>query len=197
MSAKPRIEPAAEPLAPAIAQRMAKIFPPDLPLPQLYLTFARNEPLFAHIVDTGLIGPTGLLDLGSLPNALRETIILRTCVMARNSYEFNLHVQTISQRMGLSRDQIADIRNVAIDPALWEDNTLAAIALVDGLVSRIDVQDADYETARRFFDEATLIEITQLVGLYTGVAMIVALARPRYDRYRPGPPETVYGDAET
>jgi hypothetical protein len=34
------------------------------------------------------------------------------------------------------------------------------------------------------FDEATLIEITHLVGLYTGVAMMVALAKPNFDRYR-------------
>ena len=149
---------------------------------------ARNEPLFAQVVDMGLIGPTGLLDRQSLPKTLRETIILRTCVAARNDYEFNLHVQTISERMGLTARQIDDIRRPEPTPDLWPKDHFAALALVDGLVRHIEVRDEVFAGARAHFDEPTLIEITQIVGLYTGVAMLVALARPRFDRYRPGPP---------
>lgn len=188
MSGAARIEPATEPLTPTIAERMAKIFPPGLPLPQLYLIMARNEPLFAQIVDMGLIGPTGLLDRRSMPKVLRETIILRTCVAARNDYEFNLHVQTISERMGLTRQQIEDVRTPHPTAALWPDDILAAMRLVDGLVQRIEVLDEVYARARGHFDEPTLIEMTQIVGLYTGVAMLVALARPRFDHYQSGPP---------
>jgi 4-carboxymuconolactone decarboxylase len=54
----------------------------------------------------------------------------------------------------------------------------------------LHVDDEVHAKARRHFDDAALIEMTHLVGLYTGVAMIVALARPAFDRYRPGPPIT-------
>jgi 4-carboxymuconolactone decarboxylase len=195
MSPATRIEPVAEPLTPMIAERMAKIFPPGLPLPQLYLTMARNEPLFVHIVDIGLIGPTGLLDRRSLVKILRETIILRTCVAARNDYEFNLHAQTISERMGLTQQQIEDVRSPQPTAALWPDDIFAAMTLVDGLVQRIEVLDEVYAKARAHFDEPMLIEITQIVGLYTGVAMLVALARPRFDRYHSGPPVLARLDA--
>ncbi|MBI3368419.1 MAG: hypothetical protein HY021_08245, partial [Burkholderiales bacterium] len=103
-------------------------------------------------------------------------------------YEFNLHVQTISERMGLSMAQIDDIRADTPSAALWSPSLLAACALVDALVATRAVPDDVYAVARAHFDEATLIEITQLTGLYTGVAMLVGLIRPAFDRYRPGPP---------
>ena len=183
MEPQPRIEPAAWPASGALAQAMAKLLPPGMQPPQLFLTVARNEPLFRFMVDSGWIGPTGLFDRRSLPKALREAVILRTCVATRNDYEFNLHVQTISQRMGLSRAQVDDVRNPACDPSLWSGDLLAAIALADALV-RLDVDDATFARARGHFGEAALVEITQLAGLYVQVAMQVRLARPRFDAYR-------------
>jgi 4-carboxymuconolactone decarboxylase len=172
-----------------MADRMAQIFPAGLPLPQLYRTMARNEPLFTHLIDIGLIGQTGLLDRRVLAKDLREAVILRTCVALGNDYEFNLHVQTISERMGLSRAQIDDVRAAAPSPALWPEPMCAALHLVDAAIPPRKVDDVTYAEARRHFDEATLIEIVQIVGLYTGVAMLVGLARPQFDRYRPGGPE--------
>jgi hypothetical protein len=183
VEAHPRIEPAAWPAAGELAATMAKLLPPGMAPPQLFLTVARNEPLFRFLVDSGWIGPTGLFDRRALPKALRETVILRTCIATRNDYEFNLHVQTISERMGLSREQIDDVRRPSCDPRLWSSDLLAAIALVDTLV-RLEVDDATFARAREAFDEATLIEITQLAGLYVQVAMQVRLARPRMDAYR-------------
>ena len=51
-------------------------------------------------IDSGWLGPTGLLDRRVLPARLRELLILRTCVAAGNDYEWQLHVNTISARMG-------------------------------------------------------------------------------------------------
>jgi 4-carboxymuconolactone decarboxylase len=184
----PRIAPLAEPLPPAVAERLARLLPTGMAAPNLFLTVARNEGLFVQLVDAGLLGPTGLLDGRRLPKALREAVILRTCVACRNDYEFNLHVQTISARMGLSEAQIDDVRREAPDPALWDEPTRAVLAMVDALVTHRAIDDAGFDRVRACHDDATLIEITQLVGLYTGVAMLVGLARPAFDRYRPGPP---------
>ena len=184
----PRIAPASLPLAPPLAAAMGRLVPAGMPPPQLFLTVARNEGLFGFLVDSGLLGPTGLLDLRALPRPLRECVILRTCVAAGNDYEYNLHVQTISQRMGLSAAQVEDVRRREPDAALWSPQQRAAMALVDGLVPGLQVDDATFAQCRAVFTEGELIELVQLVGLYTGVAMLVALARPAFDRYRPGPP---------
>lgn len=180
----PRIAPQPLPLPPDLAERMNRLLPPGFPPPQIFLTVARHGELFKEMVDSGLLGPTGLADRRRLAPALREAVILRTCVAARCDYEFNLHEQTISRRMGLSDAQIADLRAATPDAALWAPELLAVFQLVDGLVQRLDVSDASWAALRQHFDEAVLLEMTQLVGHYTGVAMLAALARPAFDRYR-------------
>lgn len=181
----PRISPQALPLPPDLAERMARLLPPGMPPPQIFLTVARHGELFKEMVDSGLLGPTGLADRGRLAPALREAIILRTCVAARCDYEFTLHEQTISRRMGLSSAQITDLREPSPQAALWTPGLLAVFRLIDNLVRRIAVDDGTWAAVREHFDEAALLEITQLVGHYTGVAMLAALARPALDRYRP------------
>ena len=180
-----RIEPVRAPYGPALAERFAKLVPPGMQPPAIFRAVARNEGLFNHLVDIGLLGPTGLLDRRVLPRRLRELLILRTCVAARNDYEWHLDVETVAPRMGLTTEQIADTRSAAPDEHLWSEAERAAMGLADALLGRLDVDDALYTRLREHFDESTLIEMTQLVGLYTGVAMLVALARPQRDRYAP------------
>lgn len=181
-----RIAPLAEPLGEPLASQMGKLVPRGMPAPALFLSVARNEGMFGFLVESGLIGPTGLFDRRTIPKDLRETIILRTCVAARNDYEFNLHVQTISARMGLSEAQITDVRRSQADPALWRAEQLAAMSLVDALVQTLRVPDELYAAVRQHFSEEALIEITHLTGLYTGVAMLVGLIQPRFDEYGSG-----------
>ncbi|MED5619459.1 carboxymuconolactone decarboxylase family protein [Ideonella sp. BN130291] len=180
----PRIEPVTAPYSAALQQRFARLVPPDTVPPAIFRAVARNEGLFLHLVDSGLLGPTGLLDRRVLPKPLRELLILRTCVAAGNDYEWHLHVDTISARMGLSAEQIEDTRSEVPSSGLWSAEQLAAMRLADALVRRLAVDDSLYAELRGHFDEPTLIEMTQLVGLYTGVAMLVALARPGRDAYR-------------
>lgn len=184
----PRIAPLAEPLPAAVTERLARLLPSGMAAPNLFLTVARNEDLFVQMVDAGLLGPTGLWDRRSLPRAQREAVILRTCVACRNDYEFNLHVQTISARMGLSEAQIDDIRCAEPSAALWDDTQRAVLVMVDALVERRTLDETEFARVRQHHDEATLIAITQLVGFYVGVAMLVGLIRPAFDRYRAGPP---------
>ena len=181
---EPRIAPLPEPLDEALAGHMAKLVPKGMPAPQLFLSVARNADMFAYMVESGLIGPTGLFDRRTLARDLRETIILRTCVAARNDYEYNLHVQTISARMGLSPAQIEDIRNPTLSPSLWRPSQRAAADLVDALVATLSVPDVLVAQVRLQFSDEELIAITHLTGLYTGVAMLVGLIRPRFDRYQ-------------
>ena len=180
-----------EPLTEPIASQMAKLIPKGMPAPKLFLSVARNASLFAFMVESGLIGPTGLMDRRTLTKDVRETLILRTCVATGNDYEFNLHVQTISARMGLSAAQIDDVRSEQMSSALWRDELLILVKLVDALVKHLNVSDELYASIRQHFSEEELIEITQLIGLYNGVAMMVALIRPEFDRYQPGPVFTV------
>jgi 4-carboxymuconolactone decarboxylase len=178
-----RIAPMELPLPPELAKRMARLVPPTMVPPVLFRTVARNEGLFNFLVDSRLIGPTGLLDRRWLDSALREAVILRVCVACGNDYEWRLHVGTISARIGLSPEQIVDTRSDQPAAGLWNDAARAAMALADALVHERRVDDALFARTRACFDDAQLIELTQLIGLYTGVAMMVALVQPSIDDY--------------
>lgn len=147
----PRITAACEPLAEPLAGQMAKLIPPGMPAPNLFLSVARNTGLFGFMVESGLIGPTGLMDRRTLAKNVRETLILRTCVATRNDYEFNLHVQTISARMGLSAQQIDDIRSEKISATLWPLAMRVLADFVDSLVRQLSVSDDLYASARSHF----------------------------------------------
>ena len=178
-----RIAPLEAPFTPALAERFARLMPPTMTPPVLFRAVARNAGLFNFLVDSRLLGPTGLLDRRGLDAALREALILRVCVACGNDYEWQLHVGTISARMGLSPEQVADTRAAAPDARLWPAATLQAMALADALVQTRRVEEMLFSRLRAHFDEAQLIELTQLVGLYTGVAMMVALVQPALDDY--------------
>lgn len=179
----PMIDPVPLPLPTALAERMARLVPPTMPPPTLFRSVARNEGLFCHLVDSGLIGPTGLLDRRMLARDLREALILRTCAATGNAYEWQLHVGTISARMGLTPVQIENSWAAEPDAACWSDAHRAALALVDALVARRPLTDDLRMELRRHHSDEQLIEMTQLVGLYAGVAMLVALIEPDLDAY--------------
>jgi alkylhydroperoxidase family enzyme len=115
---------------------------------------------------------------------LREKIILRTCVATNNEYEFALHEETISLKMGLNMSQISDIKNQELNAAYWEDKDIVLFKLIDNLVKHIAVSDADFETVSTHFEETELIDIIYIIGFYTGVAMLVAFAKPQFDNYK-------------
>ena len=181
---EPRIQPVDIKLEEPLKSKMAEIFPAEMPSPALYRTIARNESLFIEMIDAKLIGPTGLLDRKKFPPKVRELLILRTCALTRNEYEFNLHVQTISEAMGLSKEQIDDLKSENLTEHIWCESEISLIHLVDGLVKDIEVKQIVFENALKHFDESELIELALLVGLYTSVAMVVALAKPKLDKYR-------------
>jgi alkylhydroperoxidase family enzyme len=129
------------------------------------------------LVDKGLLSLTGLFDRGVLPARLREILILRTCIAAGNDYEWRLHVDSgLSAQMGLDATEIAATRAETPDPNHWSPAERVAMELADSLVRRLGVDDSLFKSLRDHYDESSLIEMTQLIGWYTSVAMQVALA---------------------
>ncbi len=107
-----RIQPLRAPLPPAVRQRMESLLPPAMAAPELFRTVARNEGLFVSPRRQRLARARPACSTAALlPRPLRELLILRTCVAARNDYEWQLHVTTIAAAMGLSDPQIDDTRS--------------------------------------------------------------------------------------
>lgn len=177
------IAPLEIPLSEEIQEWMDQIFPKTLPSPNLYRIVAKNAPLFQELITTRFIGPTGVFDKGRMSPKLRELLILRTCRANDNLYEYTLHQGTISQKMGLTRQQIDDVWNPTVDPKLWETSELRLFDLIDCLIDKNDISDQLHGSLSEHYTESELIEIILLIGFYTSVSMLVQFAKPALDHY--------------
>lgn len=183
MTTKTRIKPQKEPLSDELQRRIDKIIPNNMTPPQLYLSVAKNERLFIDLVDMGLIGSHGILKRKYMDPYLRELIILRTCIATNNLYEFNLHKQTISKKMGVSSHKINDIQNSEPSSSIWAEKERALFKFIDEFISTDTLSNKGYDDIYSKFSEEDLIEMTLLIGLYTTVGMLVQLIRPELDNY--------------
>lgn len=95
----------------------------------------------------------------------REIVILATAAAAGSAYEWHQHVR-VALDAGVPSAQIRAVSGDrdALPP---ERATLAAYTerFVEG-----SVDDATVDRLRRFFDDATLVGVGQLAGLYLGLA---------------------------
>lgn len=150
--------------------------------------------LFDLVDDEGhLTGPFGIMlvspgvgtavqELGaalrygaSVSDRIREVVVL--AVAGHWTSEFELYAHgPIARRAGLTQEQvtaIVDGRPVdGLHPA--ED---AALTLVRTVLDEGDLDDTQYEQARRHLGERELVEVTVLVGYYSMLAMQLRVFR--------------------
>ena len=178
-----RIKPLPIPLDEDIQQYMNHTFPEELNSPNLYRIVAKNRELLKYLIESKFLKPTGVFDLGGIARDLREKIILRTCVITENEYEFNLHKQTISLKMGLTNAQVQDIQNKVLNPDIWSVSELSVLRFLDALLINSTVEDEIFREINLYYTESEIIVITMLIGFYKTVSMLVEVSRPDMDRY--------------
>ena len=105
-----------------------------------------------------------MLHRGVLPLREKEIVILRIGWRAQSVYEFGQHT-VIGKERGLTDDEITALTK---DPEAhpWSDDDAALIALADELSDDDCVTDATWERLATRWDEAALIELLVLAGLY-------------------------------
>jgi len=122
----------------------------------------------------------GLLDRGSIPVRLRELMILRTTALCGAEYEWGVHVAVYGERAGWTAAQLQALRHPAADASEWTPEEEAALALADALHRHHDVDDALWQQLTSHFDDAQIVELIMLAGLYHAVSYLVnALRVPR------------------
>ena len=161
-----RIEPAAPPYEPAIAEALARIMPTGMEPLILFRTMARNPRVF------GKMFAGGLLDKGSLSLRQREIVIDRTTARLGCEYEWGVHIALFASKVGFGAAEIAATVHGASEAACWAPDEQALIAIVDDLVDRRTIGEATWAAARRHFDEAQLLEVIALAGYYHTISFL-------------------------
>ena len=155
-----RIEPAAAPYEPAIADALGRIMPPGMEPLVLFRTMARNPRVF------GKMFAGGLLDKGSLSLRQREIVIDRTTARLGCEYEWGVHIALFASKVGFGTAEIAATAHGAADAACWAPDEQALVAIVDDLVDHRTIVEETWIRARKHFDEAQILEAIALVGYY-------------------------------
>jgi 4-carboxymuconolactone decarboxylase len=105
---------------------------------------------------------------------VREIAILVVAAHWRSEFVRASH-ETVGAASGLSADEMAAIAAGEI-PALDDESERAVIDFTRAIV-RGDVSDAEWAAAREQLDEATLFELTTLVGYYATLGLQLRVFR--------------------
>lgn len=175
--------PLTTPLETELQKVMDKIFPTGIMSPNLYRILAKNKPLFNELVNTRFLSKKGLFYSTRINDSLREKIILRTSIVCNNYYEYELHIQTISQQMGLTIKQIEDVKNKKLNESLWSSEELLLFQFIERLVKKHRVSNQLFSKLKTFFSEELLLDLTLIIGFYSTAAMVAALSKPKTDNY--------------
>jgi alkylhydroperoxidase family enzyme len=114
----------------------------------------------------------GLLDPGPLSLREREIVIDRTCALARCEYEWGVHVAIFAGPAHLTDEEVRATVHGGADAQCWSMAEQAMIAAVDALHHRATLDDAEFATLAKHYDEPKIFEIILLCGFYRTVSYL-------------------------
>ena len=173
-----RIEPLNAPYPADVSATFERLMPPGMDPLRLFRTVAHN-PRVLQRMQRG-----GLLDTGTLTVRQRELAILRTCALCGAEYEWGVHVAIFGAQAGL--DEAAWRATWACpSDSPWSGDELLIMKLCDALHRDSHVDDELFARLRHTFDEAQIIELVMLVGLYHAVSFIVNVSEVELESWAP------------
>jgi 4-carboxymuconolactone decarboxylase len=126
------------------------------------------------------------LNKGLLPAREREIVILRVGWNCQSVYEFGQHT-VIGERVGLSLEEVAALTRDAVT-GQWSDNDARLIAMADELCADNCVSDATWQALAQKWNEAELVELVMVAGVYRLVSGFLNTMGVELDADTPGWP---------
>jgi len=187
MSIAPRIAPVEPPYTEALGESLRKWMPPGAAVEPLALfrTLAIHPRLSERLRPAGaaLLG-------GTLPQAVRELVILRTTARCGAEYEWGVHATAFARALGFDDARLAATVSGTPDDPAFTDDERPLVRLVDELHASGTVAPATFAALAARFDPPSLVELLVLCGFYHLIAFVcngaqVAL-EPWAARFPPG-----------
>jgi alkylhydroperoxidase family enzyme len=126
------------------------------------------------------------LNKGLLPAREREIVILRVGWNCQSVYEFGQHT-IIGERVGLSLDEVAALTR-DVDAGQWSEDDSYLIAMADELCDDNCVSDATWQALTKRWNEAELVELVMVAGVYRLVSGFLNTMGVELDADTPGWP---------
>lgn len=166
-----RIEPVVPGTRPELAELEATIIARRGAVSALYQTLL-NSPPMAHGWEQML---TAVRNHNTLPDAMRELVIVRIAVLNRARFEYDAHVPS-ALKAGATPEKIAALEDPAtIGPGLAPAERVL-IELTDTMTTALEVSDELYRRVRDCYDERQIVDAMVTIGAYNMVSrFLVAL----------------------
>ncbi|MEO0493571.1 MAG: carboxymuconolactone decarboxylase family protein [Actinomycetota bacterium] len=178
----PRIEPLSPPYEPDVADALAAMMPPGVPLIGLFRTFAVNLPMAEAMQRWGGYELSSKLSLSMRD---RELVIDRVCARCSCEYEWGVHVAFFAERVDFTSAQVTSLTHGSPTDDCWDEREAAILAAVDELHDRADLGDAAWTALRIHLDEAEVLDLLLLAGWYHAISYAANAAQVELE---PGAP---------
>lgn len=130
------------------------------------------------------------LSHGLLPARERELVVLRTAWRTNARYEWGQHV-LIGRDAGVTEDEIAAVVRENLEG--WPSREQALLRFTDELLREVDVSDEVWQPVADLLNDAELVELVMLIGLYRMAAGFLNTLRVVPEPYLPGWPDETPG----
>ena len=170
-SPSPRIEPLQPPYEPAVAEQLARWMPPGTEIEPLALF----RTMQVHPELASRMRPLGAGILGSratVPLALRELMIDRTCALAGAEYEWGVHASAFGAAAGLDERQLGATALDGSRAEGWDREQAAVLRLAEELHEASTVGDELWNELGALFSEQQIIELVVTAGWYHVIAYL-------------------------
>jgi 4-carboxymuconolactone decarboxylase len=130
---------------------------------RLFRTLMRHEQLAGRMrpLGAGILGPSA-----TVPPALREVMIHRTCALTGAEYEWGVHATAFGRPLGLSDDQLRSTVAGASTDTCWDSLQALVFELADQLHHTSTVGDELWRGLAAAFETEQLIELLVTAGWY-------------------------------
>jgi len=126
------------------------------------------------------------LNKGFLPAREREIVILRVGWNCQSVYEFGQHT-IIGERVGLTREEVSALTR-DVSAGKWSAKDAELIAMADELCADNCVSDATWQALAQTWNEAELVELVMVAGVYRLVSGFLNTMGVELDADTPGWP---------
>jgi 4-carboxymuconolactone decarboxylase len=172
----PRIPPIEPPYEPDTEASLMKWIPPGSavePL-RLFRTLMVHDSLASRMrpLGAGILGPRA-----TVPAALREVMIHRTCALTGAEYEWGVHAVAFGKPLGLSDEQLRRTVHGSSADACWDRRQSIVFELADELHTTSAVSDELWQSLQHEFAAEQLLELIATAGWYHVISYICNAVR--------------------
>jgi alkylhydroperoxidase family enzyme len=141
-------------------------YPEGQPLHSFFAILAHSPDFFASYLDLGI----AITAASSLPQRMRELLILRTGWLCRAPYQWGEHVLSARQS-GFCEAEIERITGGAAAEG-WSEEEAALLRAAEELHADAMISDETWAALAGFLDEKQLLELPVVIGHYHTTAYV-------------------------